>query len=256
MEEGESVLEAIYEEEEDEGDVEMVDVEEGEVIEQNSQTDFAKSSNGCNSFESESYQSKNIEHKENKKEKKKNKRKRKKRGGPGPNVTDINRFVLDVCRRLKEKKSYMVYTAVACLGVSRLGDLVKEVDAVLSCGGQMTADGGRFRTGGGILWNIVKTKEPKAYQEIMKKTKEFEKQFRRQNSRPAPQQNKEGSSQETVVSISDGALSSVPNDSQPVPQNQHEQPSTERKHIPVHDRIRVPVSYDDLLGDDPKNDSV
>lgn len=37
------------------------------------------------------------------------------------------RFVLDTCRRLKEKKSYMVYTAVGCLGVSALSDLVKEV---------------------------------------------------------------------------------------------------------------------------------
>jgi phosphorylated adapter RNA export protein len=35
--------------------------------------------------------------------------------------------VLDTCRRLKEKKSYMVYTAVGCLGVSALSDLVKEV---------------------------------------------------------------------------------------------------------------------------------
>lgn len=37
------------------------------------------------------------------------------------------RFVLDTCRRLKEKKSYMVYTAVGCLGVSALSDLIKEV---------------------------------------------------------------------------------------------------------------------------------
>lgn len=38
----------------------------------------------------------------------------------------------------------------------------------------MTVDGGRFRTGGGILWNIMKTREPMAYKEIMKKAKEFE----------------------------------------------------------------------------------
>jgi phosphorylated adapter RNA export protein len=48
------------------------------------------------------------------------------------------------------------------------------VDAIQSCGGQMTADGRRFRNGGGILWNIIKTREPKAYKEIMKKVKEFE----------------------------------------------------------------------------------
>lgn len=37
------------------------------------------------------------------------------------------RFVLDTCRRLKEKKSYMVYNAVGCLGISALSDLVNEV---------------------------------------------------------------------------------------------------------------------------------
>lgn len=45
----------------------------------------------------------------------------------GSNVVFFCRFVLDTCRRLKEKKSYMVYTAVGCLGVSALSDLVKEV---------------------------------------------------------------------------------------------------------------------------------
>jgi len=39
----------------------------------------------------------------------------------------IFRFVIETCRRLKEKKSYMVYTAVGCLGVSALSDIVKEV---------------------------------------------------------------------------------------------------------------------------------
>lgn len=39
----------------------------------------------------------------------------------------ICRFVLDVCRRLKERKSYLVWAAVGCLGVSALGDLVTEV---------------------------------------------------------------------------------------------------------------------------------
>lgn len=38
----------------------------------------------------------------------------------------------------------------------------------------MTADGRRFRTGGGILLNTMKTREPVAYIEIMKRAKEFE----------------------------------------------------------------------------------
>lgn len=49
-----------------------------------------------------------------------------------------------------------------------------QVNAIQACGGQMTANGRRLRTGGGLLWNIIKAREPKAYKEIMKKAKEFE----------------------------------------------------------------------------------
>lgn len=38
----------------------------------------------------------------------------------------------------------------------------------------MTADGKRYRNGGGILWNILKNREPKAYKEIMTKGRELE----------------------------------------------------------------------------------
>jgi len=34
---------------------------------------------------------------------------------------------MDTCRRLKEKKSYLVWEAIACLGVCAVSDLVKEV---------------------------------------------------------------------------------------------------------------------------------
>lgn len=43
------------------------------------------------------------------------------------NVVLLCRFVLDTCRRLKENKSYILYTTVGCFGVSALSDLVKEV---------------------------------------------------------------------------------------------------------------------------------
>jgi len=49
-----------------------------------------------------------------------------------------------------------------------------QVDAIQACGGQKTADGDRFRKGGGILWNILKARDPNAFKEIMKKGKEFE----------------------------------------------------------------------------------
>lgn len=52
-----------------------------------------------------------------------------------------------------------------------------QVEAIQKCGGQTIADGSRFRTGGGILWNILKSREPKAYKEIMTKGKELEVHF-------------------------------------------------------------------------------
>ncbi|KAK8965677.1 hypothetical protein KSP40_PGU011174 [Platanthera guangdongensis] len=48
------------------------------------------------------------------------------------------------------------------------------VEVVQRNGGQKTVDGKRFRTGGGVLWNILKIRDPNAYKEIMAKGKEFE----------------------------------------------------------------------------------
>ena len=49
-----------------------------------------------------------------------------------------------------------------------------QVDAIQSCGGQKTADGRSHKTGGGVLWSILKARDPNAFKEIMKKGKEFE----------------------------------------------------------------------------------
>jgi phosphorylated adapter RNA export protein len=39
-------------------------------------------------------------------------------------------------------------------------------------------------------------------------------------------------------------------------QNQHEPITSKEKSISVHDRLRIPVSYDDdLLGENPVNDA-
>ena len=48
------------------------------------------------------------------------------------------------------------------------------MEAIQACGGQKTADGRRFRTGGGILWSVLKVRDPNAYKEIMRRGKEFE----------------------------------------------------------------------------------
>ncbi|KAK8477936.1 hypothetical protein V6N13_113286 [Hibiscus sabdariffa] len=236
MEKGESILEAIFEDE----DVEMLDVEEGELV----AVDCSRSGNdrersgvaGANG-ENRGSGSKIKKRRANMR-KMKRKKKKKKKGGSGDKSLDIN-------QRLKENKSYMVYTAVGCLGFSKLTDLVSEVDAIQSCGGQMTADGKRCRTGGGILWNILKVREPAAYREIMKRTKDFEKQFRQQNTGRAAQ-NKGSSSRETVCELTVEASASVAEDLQLFPQIPREQFGADGEQKSVNGRIRVPVSYEDL----------
>lgn len=252
MEEGgDSILDSIFDEEkfEDVDDVEMLDVEDGELVEENV-TNVGQSSGGDTTITSQEFQNKNRKRKNRKKQK------RKKGSNSGPNVTDINRFVLDVCKRLKERKSFLVWTAVGCLGVSAFSDLVKEVDAIQSCGGQKTADGKRYRNGGGILWGILKLRDPNAYKEIMKKGNEFEKQLKQKRTRVPPQNKTVPSAGKSLVST-DQTISSL-NASELVSdiQDQPEQPSIEHKCPSVHDRIRIPVAYDDLVGlEDSKDGS-
>ncbi|KAA0040009.1 uncharacterized protein E5676_scaffold266G00350 [Cucumis melo var. makuwa] len=247
----ENILEAIYEADEFENDdVEMADVEEGEFIDAN--INIEKSSFTDVQAPSTDQRSKNRKRRT---KKKKNKRKS---SEPGSNGTDINRFVLDACRRLKEKKSYMVYTAVGCLGVSALSELIKEVNAVQACGGQMTADGRRFRTGGGILWSIIKTREPNAYKEIMKRAKEFEKQFKQPNIRREATETEKESSQKVPHLFSEGGSSrNLPDHVQSFTSelNRSKESNSEEKRSSIHDRLRVPISYDDdLLQENPKEE--
>ncbi|RDY14025.1 hypothetical protein CR513_00966, partial [Mucuna pruriens] len=239
MENGENILDAIFEED-NLDDVDMIDVEEGELVEHDSQSVSGK--NGAVVADNKTPNSKNRRRRANK---------RNRRKGLGTGVLDINRFVIDTCRRLKEKKSYMVYTAVACLGVSALGDLVKEVDSIQACGGQKVAGGRRFRTGGGVLWSIIKVREPNAYKEIMKKAKEFEKQFRQPNIKQPPVQKKEDCSQGETSALAGEHQSNVSENpfSKLQMQDQHEPSGSAQKRNSVHDRLRIPVSYDDdLLG--------
>ncbi|KAL9313120.1 hypothetical protein ACSQ67_018572 [Phaseolus vulgaris] len=255
MENGDNILDVIYEEgelDDMDGDVDMADVEEGELVEPDTQNVLGQSSAGDVNEANQEPLSKNRKRRANKK---KNKKKRK---GLGSNPTDINRFVLDTCRRLKEKKSYMVYNAVGCLGISALSDLVNEVYAIQSCGGQKTADGRRYRTGGGILWSILKVREPKVFKEIMKKTKEFEKQFKQPNVAQRPVPKKEDSSQGVPFSFSGRDEGNISDSDFHVSelQNQHEPGTSLEKPISVHDRLRIPVSYDDdLLVENPVNDA-
>ncbi|KAK4770386.1 hypothetical protein SAY87_030918 [Trapa incisa] len=225
-------------------DIEMMDAEEGEFVHPGSTNDLAQESGDDSKGLKSDKEGTKRRRRANKK---KNKRRRR---DPETNVTDINRFVLDTCRRLREKKSYMVYTAVGQLGISAFSDLVREVDAIQACGGQMTADGKRQRTGGGILWGIIKVREPNAYREIMKKAKEFEKQFNPQHAaRAAGQGNK--TSPGRMPNPREGAIAAQHPKTPDGPPNV-EQPgnlSAVETRKPIRDRIRVPVSYEDIVED-------
>ncbi|CAN7000122.1 hypothetical protein IGI04_019924 [Brassica rapa subsp. trilocularis] len=248
MEGEESVLDAIYEDEdgfETMEDVDMVDVEEGEIVVVHGGMDGDKDKDGILGKE-------DGQNQPNKNKRKKNKKKKRRNGPVMGKPMDLDRFVRDTCRRLKEKKSYMVYTAVGCLGIPALSDLVNEVEAIETCGGQVTADGSRKRSGGGVLWNIIKARQPASYREIMKKTREFEKQFRYPNTRPklGPKRD-EGSSSEGLASANASSDEALITDmcAMPVVEQTESNPQKERKS--VHERIRVPVSYDDLFGEVP-----
>ncbi|XP_076881773.1 uncharacterized protein LOC143530013 [Bidens hawaiensis] len=108
---------------EDTEDIDMVDVEEGELVGNNQQVDGSVQIRQSSSKDGDAL----TQEPQTRNPKRKNKKKKKKKGGSGANVTDINRFVLDTCRRLKERKSYLIWTAVGCLGVPALSDLVKEI---------------------------------------------------------------------------------------------------------------------------------
>ncbi|XLS45361.1 hypothetical protein HN51_002226, partial [Arachis hypogaea] len=149
MEGGENILDIINNDYDDGDNVEMVDVEEGELVEPDFRNSLGQSEAGATNEANED--SHNKDHML-RAQKKRNKRKKKASGSN--KVIDINRFVIDVCRRLKEKKQYMLYTAVGCLGVSALSDLVRETEKKMA---RKTEPGGRQRSlnqeEGDALWN-------------------------------------------------------------------------------------------------------
>jgi len=88
MENGDNILDVIYEEgdlDDMDGDVDMADVEEGELVEPDSKNVLGQSSAGDVNEANEETLSKNRRRRANKK---KNKKKRK---GSGSNATDIDR---------------------------------------------------------------------------------------------------------------------------------------------------------------------
>ncbi|KAF9610585.1 hypothetical protein IFM89_023379 [Coptis chinensis] len=261
MEGSENILEIIGEEVEEEeledDDVDMIDVvveesiEEGEIEDEKQQ--LIINNNNITEQEDNNLSNKEMGPTEinNNKKKKNRKRRNKKKQKPLSTITDVNRFVLETCRKLKEKKSYLIWNAVGCLGVGAVSDLVQEVYAIQACGGQMTVDGKRARNGGGILWNILKTREPRAYKEIMTKGKELEKQFRKQNFRQGPTQDKDVHYSERIAHAPSDQIEDQASDGSQI--QDEGRPSSDNGRVSALSRIRVPVDYADLLGEEVKD---
>lgn len=77
----------------------------------------------------------------------------------------------------------------------------------------------------------------------------MQKQFRQQNIIQVPKENKEATSQSRHAS--DELPDQVPDSFQLKPEIQHEpvQNDPHAERISVHNRVRAPVSYDDLFGE-------
>lgn len=90
----------------------------------------------------------------------------------------------------------------------------------------------------------------------MKKGKEFEKQFKQQKQEPL--QHTETSSK--IVPLDTSQVDGNPSDDLELPPrdaSQHDISTAGQKHAPVHDRIRMPVVYDDdLLGGQDSKDTL
>lgn len=86
----------------------------------------------------------------------------------------------------------------------------------------------------------------------------MQKQFKQPNVTQRPVPKKDDSSQGVPVSFSGRDQGNVLGSDFHVSQlqNKHEPAPSEEKPISVHDRLRIPVSYDDdLLGENPVNDA-
>ncbi|EEH56535.1 uncharacterized protein MICPUCDRAFT_69404 [Micromonas pusilla CCMP1545] len=81
----------------------------------------------------------------------------------GSNGAGVNaaRAARDLCGDLGEPKESLMRRAIECIGIPMANDLAIEVGAIEGGGGQMTADGSRRRTPGGVFWALLKTKVAK-----------------------------------------------------------------------------------------------
>lgn len=139
-----------------------------------------------------------------KKKKKGRKGDRRKQSVPPGQPIKIEHFVVQTCRRIEETKYPLFREAVDRIGIDAMKALLNQVDAIERCGGQMTADGLRRRSAGGVLWSLLRDHVgPGLYKEIMKEgnRKHIEQQKAKIKEREKERGNGNGKRQHMEVDV-------------------------------------------------------
>ncbi|GJP75473.1 hypothetical protein CLOP_g5915 [Closterium sp. NIES-67] len=99
-------------------------------------------------------------------------------------ATDEESVAAWACARLGEPKRALMRRAVHAVGGDAVAQMLVEVDAVQRCGGQLTADGKRRRTPGGVFWNVLRARvSADVYIEIMAQERDVQKRRDRGQAR-------------------------------------------------------------------------
>ncbi|XP_074267958.1 uncharacterized protein LOC141591503 [Silene latifolia] len=131
-------------------------------------------SDGCDVHTSEDNEEETGQVSRKQKTKKRKTKKKKKNRGIGKKFCfTIDKYVLEVCRELDEKKLFMVYNAVVILGLPAFQSLVERVRKIQADGGQKTYAGERLKKGGGILWSLLRKENNFAYRVLAERERQL-----------------------------------------------------------------------------------
>jgi hypothetical protein len=110
---------------------------------------------------------------------------RRRKGDDGSGV-DAARAARDLCGDLGEPKEALMRRAIETIGVVATNDLAIEVGRIEGAGGQMTSDGSRRRTPGGVFWALLKASvEKEDWDYIFEEEKEAQRERCRRRRRAA-----------------------------------------------------------------------
>jgi|TARA_B110000971_G_scaffold184930_1_gene192885 hypothetical protein len=86
---------------------------------------------------------------------------RRKGAGGAHGGVNVQRAARDLCGDLGEPKESLMRRAIDVIGVVDANDLAITVGNIEGAGGQMTSDGSRRRTPGGVFWSLLKQRATK-----------------------------------------------------------------------------------------------